>query len=192
MVNHTEQLLKGYLLQLTSQICHNLFKCGVSSPLFLCLLEKPPHPLISVGSFWKCFDSRTVLFELFIEGLAVFGTCHVKTRRGLRTIAPVYVCIGRFYAVFVFPADGNRQRPEFRTGKALLAVRVVTVGGSFLQNHAHILHSASLIRSGLGRTAGVRRLLIGDNCGEQKERRKEIKALLTPVKTSGSPHIFAL
>lgn len=121
----------------------------------------------------------------------VFGTCHVKTRSGLRAVARVYVCIGRSCAVFVIPADGNRQRPEFRTGKALLAVRVVTVGGSLLQNHTHILYSASLIRSGLRRTAGIRRLLIGDNCGEQKERQKEIKG----APDSGpwcSPHIFPL
>lgn len=59
----------------------------------------------------------------------VFGTCHVKMRSGLRSVAPVYVCAGRSYAVFVIPADGNRQRPEFRTGKALLAVGVVTAGG---------------------------------------------------------------
>lgn len=59
----------------------------------------------------------------------VFGTCHVKTGSERRTIARVYVCVGRFYAVFVIPADGNRQRPEFRTGTALLAVRVATAGG---------------------------------------------------------------
>lgn len=104
----------------------------------------------------------------------VFGTCHVKTR------GPVYVSIGRSYAVFVIPADGNRQRPEFRTGKALLAVGVVTVGAIVAAKpHTHIRSSASLIRSGLGRTAGVRRLLMGDNCGEQRGRQREIKGLLT-------------
>lgn len=78
----------------------------------------------------------------------VFGTCHVKTRNGLRTLAPVYVCIGRSYAVFVIPADGNRQRPEFRTGKALLAVRVVTAGGLLLRSHGGTPSSSSLIRQG--------------------------------------------
>lgn len=70
----------------------------------------------------------------------------MKTGSQLQPVAGVYVCIGRFYAVFVIPADGNRQRPEFRTGKALLAVGVVTAGGEFLQSHTDMLSSASLIR----------------------------------------------
>lgn len=99
----------------------------------------------------------------------VFGTCHVKTRSGLRTAAPVYVCVGRSYAVFVIPADGNRQRPEFRTGKALLAVRVVTGGGMVAAKpHSHSVlrildqvragkdcwHSAAFNRRQLWRTKG--------------------------------------
>lgn len=53
----------------------------------------------------------------------VFGTCHVKTCNRLGTIPRVYVCIGCLYAVFVMPEDGNRQRLEFRTGKAFLEIR---------------------------------------------------------------------
>lgn len=59
----------------------------------------------------------------------VFGTCHVKTQGRLRTAARVYVCIGRFYAVFVIPAGGNRQRPEFRTGKGFVGRRTCHRGG---------------------------------------------------------------
>lgn len=52
------------------------------------------------------------------KGPAVFRTWHVKTRTRASGLFPrVYVCVGCFYAVFVIPADGNRQRPEFRTGK---------------------------------------------------------------------------
>lgn len=60
---------------------------------------------------------------------------------------------------------------SFAQEKALSAVGLVTVGGEFLQNRTDALSSASVIRR-----AGCRRVLMGDNCGEQKRRGKEIKA----------------
>lgn len=73
------------------------------------------------------------------------------------------------------------KRPEFRTGKALLAVGVVSVGGNRrCKNHTHILSPASLIRSGPGRDCGRSAAFNGRQLWRTKRKdRKKSKALLT-------------
>lgn len=62
----------GVLTPLTSQMCHILN--GIINPLVFARTTPT--------SFKKCFDCPRALLQLFIEGLVVFGTCHVKTRGG--------------------------------------------------------------------------------------------------------------
>lgn len=75
--------------------------------------------------------------------------------------------------------DGGRS---FAQEKALLAVRVVTAGGESLLNRTDFLTD---------QTCGRWWVLMGDNCGEQKEGKKPPTPSPT-LQTRRSPHIFAL
>lgn len=83
----------------------------------------------------------------------VFGTCHVKTGPA----AGVYVRIGRFHAVFVIPADGNRQRPQFRTGKGFVGCQSRHRGGRVSAKTTPTFWLGSP-------GSDARWLLMGDNC----------------------------
>lgn len=169
-------LSTGCLLPLTSQMCHILN--GIINPLvFARKVQTSFKAQAPSGNVLIPEGSR---FSYLSRGLAVFGTCHVKTRSGaspLFTFAP-----GALTPCLLSLRMEIDKRPEFRTGKALLAVRVVTAGGGNrrCKNHTHILSSASLIRSGLGRDCGRSAAFNGRQLWRTKGKdRKKSKALLT-------------